>query len=452
MADYYSLISRAIGALPQPSIEARQSVYGRARKALVAQLRQIQPPIGEDDIRAESRALEEAITRLELEIAAGTGDAPRTTERITDAPPKEAGPPPPQQSAVVSPEAKGAASSALARLRERAARTGGTGTPSGAGSDAAVPSGAPADAGPSRTFGETLAEVESRPTASTGATRSGLIRPTPLPGDAASRETQRPAAPLPLPPRPQRSRGQIFAVIGVALALLGALGGLFWYLREHPEDAGKLQPAAGDRPTGEENGKFGERLESSEEPGKRGLPVAQRAEMWVASLNDPNKVERIYNANVLWRLENVGAGPGEPVSMAIRGDMDAPDAGLRMTIVLRKNTDPTLSASHTINILFKPGANSPVGDVKAIGPIQMRRADAQAGEKVLGIPVPISPNYFLIGLMPGEPEARNIQLLRSLSVIDLPLQFNDGRIATINMIKGSSGERVFAEAIDSWKK
>ena len=439
MADYYSLISRAIGALPQPSIEARQSVYGRARKALVSQLRQVQPPIGEDDIAAESRALEEAITRLELELAARVGDAARAGEKSPGAPPPTPDQPP--RPAAAPPGGQSAASSALSRLRARAA-----------GALQSGPGGASAESGQSRTFGDTLAEVAGNAVAAPPAARAGLIRPTSLPGDAAGRETQRPAAPLPLPPRPQRSRGQIFAVIGVALALLGALGGLFWYLRAHPEDGGKLQPAAGERAAGEENGKFGERLDSSEEPGKRGLPVAQRAEMWVASLSDPNKVERIYNANVLWRLENVGGGPGESVSMAIRGDMDAADAGLRMTIILRKNTDPTLSASHTINILFKPGPNSPVGDVKAIGPIQMRRADAQSGEKVLGIPVPISPNYFLIGLMPGEPETRNIQLLRSLSVIDLPLQFNDGRIATINMIKGSSGERVFAEAIDSWKK
>lgn len=437
MADYYSLISRAIGALPQPSIEARQSVYGRARKALVSQLRQVQPPIGEEDIAAESRALEEAITRLELEIAARLDETARAVEKPVGAPP------PSDQRArtTASPVNPGSASSALSRLRERASG----GLPSGASS-------ASSKRDQSQSFGDTLAEVAAAPVAPPGAGRSGLIRPATLPGDVGARETQRPAAPLPLPPRPQRSRGQIYAVIGVAVALLGALGGLFWYLRAHPEDAGKLRPAAGERAASEENGKFGERLDSSEEPDKRGLPVAQRAEMWVASLSDPNKVERIYNANVLWRLENVGGGPGEPVSMAIRGDMDAVDAGLRMTIILRKNNDPTLSASHTINILFKPGANSPVGDVKAIGPIQMRRADAQSGEKVLGIPVPISSNYFLIGLMPGEPETRNIQLLRSLSVIDLPLQFSDGRIATINMIKGSSGERVFAEAIDSWKK
>ena len=69
MADYYSLISRAISALPGQTPDARQGVYERARKALVNQLRSIQPPVADADIAAESRALEEAITRLELELA-----------------------------------------------------------------------------------------------------------------------------------------------------------------------------------------------------------------------------------------------------------------------------------------------------------------------------------------------------------------------------------------------
>ena len=64
--------------------------------------------------------------------------------------------------------------------------------------------------------------------------------------------------------------------------------------------------------------------------------------------------------------------------------------------------------------------------------------------------MPISTNYFLIGLMRGDPEKRNIQVLRSLSVIDLPLQFADGRLATINLLKGPTGDRIFAEGIDNW--
>ena len=116
MADYYSLISRAVSALPSSSAEAREAVYVRARTALVSQLKNIQPPIGEADIRAESRALEEAITRIELEIASKTA-APRTS------PPSAAtsAPPAPRQAPAATGAGKtlAAPSAALARLRER---------------------------------------------------------------------------------------------------------------------------------------------------------------------------------------------------------------------------------------------------------------------------------------------------------------------------------------------
>lgn len=453
MADYYSLIFRAISALPQSSIETRQTVYARARTALVTQLRNIQPPVGEADIRAESRALEEAITRIELEIA---GKATKAAAPPAQASPAQTPPKPPPTAPVQAPAAAGASksaasspSAALARLRERAAQAkAGLTTSKAAGADdrPGMPTPPPAPAA-GTSFREMLEKVEVRP--ASPITPPGASASAPTGGPLASRETSRPAAPLPLPPKPQRRRGQILAVIGVLMALLGTLALLAWQFHERPEDQAGLKSSGGETAI-EESGKFGDRLETAD-VGKGGhVPVAQKAEMWVASLNEPEKVERIYPANVVWRLENVGGGPGEPVSSAIRGDVEIPDAKLKATLVFRKNTDPTLSASHTINISFKPEAGSPVGDVKAIGPIQMRRADAQSGEKLVGIPVPISTNYFLIGLMRGDPEKRNIQVLRSLSVIDLPLQFADGRLATINLLKGPTGDRIFAEGVDSW--
>jgi hypothetical protein len=179
-------------------------------------------------------------------------------------------------------------------------------------------------------------------------------------------------------------------------------------------------------------------------------PNVQRAEMWVSTLRQPDRVSDIYEATVVWQLQNVGSGNNRLVPSAIRGDVDIPNAKLKMSLLFQKNNDNALSASHTITVTFKPQPGSPLGNVKAIGPIQMRRADAQSGEKVAGIPVPITENNFLIGLMRGDREARNIQLLRSLSVIDLPLQFADGRPATINMEKGAAGEQVFKEALSSW--
>ena len=81
MADYHSLIARAVAALPQSTPDTRQAVYERARKALFNQLRGIQPPVAEADIAAEGRALEDAIQQVETERAANDAQATRPRDR-----------------------------------------------------------------------------------------------------------------------------------------------------------------------------------------------------------------------------------------------------------------------------------------------------------------------------------------------------------------------------------
>ena len=70
MADYYPLIARAIAGLePGAPGEARRALYERARTALIAQLRAVQPPLTESEITRERLALEEAVRKVEAEAA-----------------------------------------------------------------------------------------------------------------------------------------------------------------------------------------------------------------------------------------------------------------------------------------------------------------------------------------------------------------------------------------------
>ena len=69
MADYYPLIARAVAGLEQNTGENRRVLYERARAALVAQLRSVDPPLEEADITRERLALEEAIRKVEADAA-----------------------------------------------------------------------------------------------------------------------------------------------------------------------------------------------------------------------------------------------------------------------------------------------------------------------------------------------------------------------------------------------
>src|SRR5262249_54109083 len=76
MADYYPLIARAVAGLdPSAPGEARRALYERARAALIAQLRGVQPPLSESEITRERLSLEEAVRKVESEAAQRARDA-----------------------------------------------------------------------------------------------------------------------------------------------------------------------------------------------------------------------------------------------------------------------------------------------------------------------------------------------------------------------------------------
>ena len=123
MADYYSLLAKAVANLPKGSpASARKAIYDRARKALLRQLRSLGPSLSEADIAREEAALETAIARLETQFApaAPAAFASRPAEAPARAPPSAAAakpsppPAPPTASAPAHPPPAPPAASAPA--------------------------------------------------------------------------------------------------------------------------------------------------------------------------------------------------------------------------------------------------------------------------------------------------------------------------------------------------
>src|SRR5438105_2999942 len=69
MTDYYPLIAKAVAGLEKNTGDQRRALYERARTALVAQLRGLDPPLTESEITRERLALEESIRKVESEAA-----------------------------------------------------------------------------------------------------------------------------------------------------------------------------------------------------------------------------------------------------------------------------------------------------------------------------------------------------------------------------------------------
>jgi hypothetical protein len=85
VADYYSLVAKAVGALNPNTAEARRKVYDRARAALLSELQKSVPAWDRSEIMAEQLFLELAIGEVEAEVQPLQCD-PRRLDEVTLAP------------------------------------------------------------------------------------------------------------------------------------------------------------------------------------------------------------------------------------------------------------------------------------------------------------------------------------------------------------------------------
>jgi hypothetical protein len=416
MADYYPLLSRALEALSDTSPGMRRAVYERARSALTEQLRSVDPPLSEADITRERLSLDGAISRIEAEWA-------------RRAPAAAAGPATPS-----------------ARPRE---------APRPAPSLPDVENPAPVQRAVAR-------EPDLPPAEDLDA----VARPEPPPRERPRIET--------IPPRvAQAGHGRSMILGGVLFAVIGLIAIAAWLLRDAPPEAPPEPPVAAAPPPAPVEGerKIAERVGGERAPPPAAqapaasapaapgdaaapprvdIPVAQRALLYEENPEKPS-APKIAPGRAVWRLDNVNAGQGQPLETVVRATVEVPSVGLTLNLVLRRNLDPTLPASHTVELAFitAPGEGRAVRDV---GVLQFKTDENERGTPISGLPVPVRENLFLIGLsnLPADVE-RNTDLLQRRNWIDLPVRFASGQRAILSFEKGLSGEQVIAEAFRQWQ-
>ena len=179
--------------------------------------------------------------------------------------------------------------------------------------------------------------------------------------------------------------------------------------------------------------------------------MAQRVVLYEEDPDDPQG-KRFVGA-VIWRTETRPATPGRPPELAVRADIEVPDRKMTVTWSLRRNTDQSLPASHTIEIMFNLPADSQSGGVQNVPGVLMKQAEQTRGVPLAGLAVKVTPGFFLIGLSALETDMqRNLQLLKERSWFDIPIVYNNNRRAILAMEKGTPGERAFADAFAAWRQ
>ncbi|MBX9773026.1 MAG: hypothetical protein K2Y71_01330 [Xanthobacteraceae bacterium] len=569
MADYYPLIARAVAGLDKNTGDGRRALYERARTALVAQLRSVNPPLSENDVTRERLALEESIRKVEAEAARkgwvdpGNGAAP-TRVRAPEFPRWDPPPPsapdddePPRHAAETNtrhaPPSRGeGVNGRPASARSlRASNVSAAPAPNGMRGeheryadpvfDQPLPSEQAPNMPPRPATARTAKPSDRRSLQDAGlknfrdgvsdngedndplprVVKNGPRENGPMPPtshdfdriDARSYDphgapmSDYPAQPMleqgpdyedeprPLPAKARaggatggpavarasrRSFGE-YVRIALTLLILAGLGGVIVWQWPNmaslyrsarapataPQVAGDSQPTttrpakvterfgqSGDTPTAAPAAPAPNRVAVAPPtgPAASGATVAQKVVLYEEDPTDPNGKQFVGSA--IWRVERVPpSGPGQPEEVAIRADVEIPDRKLTMTWSLRRNTDQSLPASHTVEILFKLPQDFPPGSVTNVPGILMKQTEQTRGAPLAGHAVKVTDSYYLIGLSSFDADRENnLRMLKERGWFDIPVVYSNKRRAILAVEKGTPGDRAFAEAFAAWRQ
>jgi hypothetical protein len=175
--------------------------------------------------------------------------------------------------------------------------------------------------------------------------------------------------------------------------------------------------------------------------------IHQRSVLYEEDVGNPSG--RQYVGTAVWRTETIKT-QGKPDELAIRGDVDIPSRGLQLTLRIRRNTDPALPASHTIELASHAAAGSDFGIANIPGML-MKSNEKSRGTPFAGLAVKVTDGFFMVGLSNvSEDRARNLNLLVERTWFDIPMTYTNNRRAILAIAKGETGDGAIKAALTAW--
>ncbi|RWX78927.1 hypothetical protein EPK99_10140 [Neorhizobium lilium] len=157
------------------------------------------------------------------------------------------------------------------------------------------------------------------------------------------------------------------------------------------------------------------------------------------------------DGTVSWSLQREPGANGAPPEPVVQGRITIPGRGLTALMTFKRNTDPSLPASHLIEIVFAVPPDFEGGAIDSVQRIAMKQTEQDRGNALIAVPAKITDDFHMIALN-DFPDARNtnLDLLRTRNWIDIPVAYRNGRRALLTLQKGPEGEKAFNEAIREW--
>lgn len=174
-------------------------------------------------------------------------------------------------------------------------------------------------------------------------------------------------------------------------------------------------------------------------------PVAQEAMLFEQPATDG--AQPIVTAGTVnWSYSDDG-----PDGAAVVASVSFPSKAIGFQVLIRRNQDPAIPASHLFDVVPEGTANLPGGRLDTVLPPVMKDAPQAVGTQLRGASIRVTDSLYWIALSnDAADQTSNLELLGGQQWMDVPLVYGDGKRAIMTLELGPAGEGLFDRAILAW--
>ncbi|MBX4949037.1 hypothetical protein HJA95_05355 [Rhizobium binae] len=183
---------------------------------------------------------------------------------------------------------------------------------------------------------------------------------------------------------------------------------------------------------------------------QQAAPVGSSEKMFLYEERIGQSSPTAIEGTVVWSVQHE-AGQGGRQEATVQGNITVPERNLSALVTFKRNSDPSLPASHLVEIVFSVPPNFEGGSIDSVQRISMKRTEQDRGDALIAVPAKITDDFHMIALN-DYPDARkaNLDLMSTRNWIDIPITYRNGRRALLTMEKGGTGTDAFNTAIKEW--
>ncbi|MBB3390436.1 hypothetical protein FHT82_003199 [Rhizobium sp. BK275] len=179
-------------------------------------------------------------------------------------------------------------------------------------------------------------------------------------------------------------------------------------------------------------------------------PVGTTEKMFLYEERIGESSPTAIEGSIVWTIQHEAGQDGRQEA-TVQGNVTVPERNLSALLTFKRNSDPSLPASHLVEIVFSVPPNFEGGSIDSVQRISMKRTEQDRGDPLIAVPAKITDDFHMIALN-DYPDARkaNLDLLGTRDWIDIPITYRNGRRALLTMQKGATGGNAFTTAIKEW--